>query len=141
MRDYNGQPLTTFEDPEVTRAYEQLVGNRIPMSGKFTSEEYFEFVREEFERLLEIIKAKNSDYTNGAGPFANFEGAEEFGIDRLKGLFLRMSDKWQRIKSFAKQGGLKVKGESIKDALRDNIGYSLLALAMVEEDERNESIK
>lgn len=102
---------------------------------KMTAEEYFEFIEKTNRELLEKIKGKNKDYTNGAGPFANFEASEEFGVDPLIGLSVRMNDKMQRLKSFCKQGSLQVtgKGDTIKDIYFDLIGYSWIALGMLEE--------
>lgn len=102
---------------------------------KMTSAEYFEFLEKTNTRLTAKIRSKNLDYTNGAGPFANFEGAEDFGVDTLVGLAVRMNDKMQRLKSFCKQGGLAVteKGDTIADIFDDFIGYSWIALAILEE--------
>lgn len=107
-----------------------------PGEGKFTTETYQAFIREKLEALQDLIKRKQADYVNGAGPFANFEQAKDFGVDPFKGVLLRMGDKFQRIKSFSKQGELQVKGEGVEDALMDVIGYSLIALAMIEEGKR-----
>lgn len=100
---------------------------------KMTSEEYLAFVEQTFAEMQELIKRKNADYTNGAGPFANFEQASDFGVDPFKGLMVRLGDKFQRVKSFCKQGELKVQGEGIEDALRDCIGYSLIGLGMIQQ--------
>lgn len=98
-----------------------------------TSEEFFEFVEELQKSQVELMRAKNADYTAGAGPFSNFEGTSDFGVDPLVGLMIRMGDKFQRLKSFAKSGELKVKGEGVEDAFKDLIGYSYLALGMLAE--------
>lgn len=102
-------------------------------TGKYTTNEYLAFVKKTLEDMQELIKAKNADYTNGAGPFANFEQASEYGVDPFQGLMLRMGDKMQRVKSYCKQGNLQVKGEGVDDCFKDFIGYSLIALAMLNE--------
>lgn len=97
------------------------------------TELFFKFVENEQTQLLELMRAKNADYTNGSGPFANFEVAEDFGVSPLTGLLLRMSDKFQRLKSFSRCGKLEVTGEGVEDAFRDLIGYSYLALGMLKD--------
>ena len=52
---------------------------------------------------------------------------------RVYQLVVRCLDKVQRVKSFTKQGILQVEGEGVEDAFKDIIGYSLLALGMLEE--------
>lgn len=104
-------------------------GNKV----KYTTEEYLAFIDKTFADMKVLITAKNRDYTNGAGPFANFEQASDFGVDPFQGLMLRMGDKMQRVKSYCKQGSLQVKGEGIEDCFKDFIGYSLIALAMLNE--------
>jgi len=42
-------------------------------------------------------------------------------------------DKIQRVRSFANDGELKVKDESVDDAFNDIIGYTILAKAMTRE--------
>lgn len=94
---------------------------------------YFHFLEREVSSILALMKNKNKDYTAGGGPFANFEQAKDFGIHPLLGLSLRMGDKFKRIQSYFKNQSLAVKSEGIEDAYRDLIGYSLIALAMLEE--------
>jgi len=100
-------------------------------------DEYLKFAETKTTEILKMIKAKNADYANSADAFANFNGASDFGVDPLVGLALRMSDKFQRIKSFSKKGVLQVKGEPVQDAFSDLIGYSLIALAMLHERKAN----
>ena len=75
---------------------------------KLTKEEYWSIVRGKMNDLFELMQAKNDDYAEGADFFANFRQAEEFGVDALKGLFVRMGDKMSRIKSWSRRGDLKV---------------------------------
>lgn len=99
-------------------------------------EEYQFFIDETLEDLKALIRNKNSDYSNGDDPFANFRISQEVGVDPLVGLWIRMEDKFQRIRAFLNRGDLKVDGEGIEDAFRDTIGYSLLALGIIEERTR-----
>ena len=48
---------------------------------------------------------------------------------------MRLLDKVGRIKSFVKHG--KLENEGIEDAYLDLIGYSLLALGILDEQKRN----
>jgi hypothetical protein len=105
---------------------------------EMTTEEYLQFVHQLFLELEDLIKAKNADYTAGSGPFANFKTALDFGIDPIAGLANRMGDKFQRIKSYCKQGKLAVAGEGVEDAFKDLIGYSTLALGMLYEQQKKE---
>lgn len=104
---------------------------------KMERKEYLEFVAKTFADMLKLIEKKNTDYTAGGGPFANFEQSQDIGIKPIAGLVLRISDKYQRIKSFIKRG--KLEGEGVEDAFLDLIGYSCLALGMIEENKRDSS--
>ena len=98
-----------------------------------------DFRRAEIEEILRLTGNKNSDYTGGNGcdnPFANFDGSEEFGIQPLVGLSVRMADKFQRLKAFCRDGKLSVDthGDTTRDIFRDLIGYSLIAIGMLERE-------
>lgn len=100
---------------------------------KMNHVDYIHFLEREVASILALMKNKNKDYTAGGGPFANFEQAKDFGVDPLLGLSLRMGDKFKRVQSYFKNQSLAVKSEGIEDAYRDLIGYSLIALAMLQE--------
>jgi hypothetical protein len=113
------------------------------MSGCFPSEptlkeKYAEYVHTVFSEMEELIRQKNNDYSHGDDPFANFRKSEEMNISPLAGLVLRMQDKMQRINAYLCRGTLEVPGEGVEDAFRDLIGYSCLALGMINLDERGE---
>jgi hypothetical protein len=102
-----------------------------------------EFRQAEVDRILSLTADKNSDYTGGEStdnPFANFDGSSEFGVDPLIGVGIRMQDKFQRLKAFCRDGKLShdTKGDTIKDIYRDLIGYSLIALGMIERSENTQ---
>ena len=97
--------------------------------------EYQALVDDLFDSMSELIHKKNSDYSNGYDPFANFRISETVGVDPLVGLFIRMEDKNQRIRAFLTRGDLKVENEGVKDAFMDLIGYSCLAIGMITERE------
>jgi len=101
-----------------------------------------DYLRELF-RCIEIHCLKNADYTGGGDdddPLANFKDSEKYGVENVTGIFLRMGDKMRRLQTFSRNGKLSVQGETVKDALRDIANYSLLALAMIDEQEE-ESIQ
>jgi hypothetical protein len=96
-----------------------------------------EFRHQEIEGILFLTGQKNSDYTGGEtcdNPFANFDASTEFGVDPLTGICVRMQDKFQRAKAFCSDGSLSVtgQGDQAKDIFRDLIGYSLIAIGMLE---------
>lgn len=83
-----------------------------------------------------IMVAKNHDYTSGSGdPFANFRGSNYLGIHPVIGIQLRQQDKIQRVKTFVEKGELKVKGESVKDAIVDQINYLVLQYGLIVEQQ------
>ena len=99
-----------------------------------THEQLEEYIPVLFERMEAILKGKNHDYTSlGGDAFANFRQSEEFGVDPLIALCIRMGDKFKRVQTFCKNGELMVQNEAVDDAFRDLIGYSVLALAMFSE--------
>ncbi len=99
------------------------------------------FRQEEINQILEMTASKNADYTGGKNchnPFANFDGSTEFGVHPITGICIRMQDKFQRAKAFCSDGSLQVntKGDQSKDIFRDLIGYSLIAIGMLEREEK-----
>ena len=108
-----------------------------PANRKMTTTEFREFVGSTFIYIQKILDGKNSDYAKDDSPFSNFEKASGFGVDRLTGLSIRMSDKMARLESYCKKGELKSHDDGLKDIFFDLIGYSVIALAMIEEEERN----
>ena len=90
--------------------------------------------------MLKLLNKKNNDYTAGSQTaFANFEGSKEYGIDPLIGLCLRMHDKTKRIQTFCQKGFLDVDNESVEDAFKDLIGYSVIALGMIHDSNKVET--
>lgn len=86
---------------------------------------------------MEVSAAKNNDYAGGHAldPLGNFRQVVEFGVDPHTGLLCRMVDKWQRIKTFFRDGALQVPGEGIRDALSDLGNYCFLMLALLADNE------
>lgn len=113
--------------------------SKAPMS----REEYQEFLEATLNRLKEVMRQKNADYTGGDNsPFANFKVSEHLGLaDAKTGLLIRMVDKIQRLKTFIAKGELQVEGEGAEDAALDIVGYGLLLLGMLEDGKRTNSNK
>ena len=98
-----------------------------------TKNEYFEFAQKFFNDCVEISKKKNADYTGkNDNPFSNFTSVESLGISTEHGFLTRMMDKMKRISSFAENGTLQVKDESVIDTLRDLANYSCLLAGYIE---------
>ena len=96
-----------------------------------------EFRAAEIQHIMELTANKNSDYTGGEtcdNPFANFDASTEFGVEPLTGICIRMQDKFQRAKAFCSDGSLNctTKGDQSKHISRHLIGYSLIAIGMLD---------
>jgi len=103
-----------------------------------TQEELIKFADNTFKNLLDVLKAKNSDYTNNStemnDALKNFKLIEHYNVATVEqGMFARISDKVSRIASFISSGTLQVKNESAEDACKDLIGYTVLLLAYMKE--------
>lgn len=89
-----------------------------------------------FHELLEEIEQdflrKNHDYA-GEDPYSSFK---DFG---WRGVVVRIGDKFNRIKNFAKYVTLKVKDESIVDTLKDLAVYAIITIIIfeLENNEKN----
>lgn len=84
-----------------------------------------------YAKALELIRTKNRDYAGDADPYANFR---TFG---WKGIIVRISDKFQRVVNFAKEGKeFAVTDESFEDTMIDMANYCMLAVAMRREEMR-----
>ncbi len=83
------------------------------------------------ERMAAIHRAKNHDYADpdNADFYANFRECESFGIPAEKGILIRMSDKWSRIKQLTVKEAA-VKDEAIEDTLLDLANYALLYICV-----------
>lgn len=98
-----------------------------------TTKQFLEFVERDSARILELLKAKNNDYTAGSdSAFANFDQAERLGIDPVIGVVIRFLDKVKRLETFVKTGALSVKQETVVDSLDDMEGYIKVIKAMLE---------
>ena len=99
-------------------------------SGPMTKEQYLAFHEQQCQRMIEITKVKNSDYSGGShDPFANFQQIGNLvqlpNVVEI-GFLTRMSDKISRIGSYVTKGVLAVKDESVEDTLIDLANYCIL---------------
>jgi len=104
-----------------------------------TREQYFEFHKQCCDKMLEITKKKNHDYSGfDSDPFANFTVVEKTGISTTEqGFLTRIMDKISRINSFVKQGVLKVENEKIEDTCIDACNYLILFLGYIKSKNEN----
>lgn len=101
-------------------------------------EEYLEFHRRACDKMIDITKKKNADYTGGSDdPFNNFRHIGELvqGLPNVCeiGFLTRMSDKFSRIGSFVAKGKIEVTDESVDDTLLDLANYCVLMLGFITE--------
>lgn len=91
-----------------------------------------------FNALLEEIQKmhddKNTDYSTLEDPLANLKECTKLGLDPSIGVLLRMQDKMMRIQNFYKKGELV--NESVRDSLIDLAVYSLLAVVILDEQDK-----
>lgn len=86
------------------------------------------------DACLEVMKAKNHDYTCGSvGVFDNFKATQILGVHPVIGILIRSIDKFKRIQTFCTQDKLAVEGEGVLDAIDDVINYMILAKGIIVE--------
>lgn len=88
------------------------------------------------QEMAELHARKDHDYA-GDEHLSNFKECEKFDIPAWKGVLVRLSDKWSRVKSLVKKGGNKVEDESLIDTLMDISVYALITIILLEEAERD----
>jgi len=99
-------------------------------------------VRRELVRLARLMACKGADYGTDADPLANCRAATALGLPAWVGVALRLGDKYARLQRLVRrrlrEGAAvgAVADETVADTLRDLAGYSLIALALLPEDER-----
>ena len=98
------------------------------MEKVITPEEYLKQFKQITEKMYDITKAKNSDYTADSGDaFTNFKVVEDLNICSVEtGFLTRMSDKIARLAGLAKGKEIQVKDEKYEDTLLDLANYSIL---------------
>lgn len=90
-----------------------------------TAEERATLMREIFEKeLVPITIKKGHDYAGNQDCLSNLN---DFG---WKGVVVRISDKYHRLKNFTLSDQLMVKDENIEDTIKDMINYLFFAMIM-----------
>lgn len=91
---------------------------------------------ERFHALLKEIgdlhDKKSLDYGSEHDPLANVQASSEFGVPAWIGTLVRLNDKVQRLKAFARRGTLA--NESAKDSMLDISVYALIAMILYEDE-------
>lgn len=80
--------------------------------------------------ILNLHNKKVQDYGEILASEGNLRASEELGIPAYKGILIRMNDKMNRLKKFARDGSLAC--ESVEDSFMDLANYSLLACILFE---------
>ena len=100
-----------------------------------TKNEYMEFHRDCCQRMMDITRRKNHDYSGGdksTDPFMNFTAVERMGIcSTEQGFLTRMMDKMARISTLSTGTQAQVRDESVEDTLLDLANYSILLLGYI----------
>ena len=85
--------------------------------------------------LSRLHARKQHDYGGDTDPFANVRASKEFGTAPWVGALIRLNDKVNRLKRFAKRGSLA--NESAEDSMMDISVYALIALILYKEEAHN----
>jgi hypothetical protein len=101
---------------------------------EMTRDELVDLHEELCGKARTLMRKKNTDYTGGGGPFANFDSSNNLNVHRVKGALIRLQDKLQRINSFIERGVLEVDDESVEDTIIDAINYPVLIAGMIREE-------
>lgn len=93
-----------------------------------------------FLELLAEMKAlhesKSADYGSEDDPLANIrQGADFVNIEAWRGCMVRIADKVQRLRTYCRTGRLVHEG--VRDTLLDLSAYSLLAIVLFDEGQRD----
>lgn len=84
------------------------------------------------DQMVEMHDKKNANYAEDGNPLSNLKACEEIGVPAHIGCFIRMTDKWSRLKELLKGKPDQV-GESIKDTLLDLAVYCILCSILFDE--------
>ena len=91
------------------------------------NKEFISEIEQFYEKALNTIKLKNSDYAHNDDPFHNFRWAEYWGVDVAMAIGIRISDKFARVANVyrkVKNGEMiAVVDEKIEDTILDAINY------------------
>jgi hypothetical protein len=135
--DPSDEKLVGYElnqgDPEPSCCEGQRMrGDSLLCERRHPSSEAFLDLLQEMRRLHE---SKSADYGSEDDPLANIrQGADFVNIEPWRGCMVRIADKVQRLRTFCRTGRLVHEG--VRDTLLDLSAYSLLAIVLFDEGQR-----
>ena len=122
-------------DPEPVSCCEgqRFRGDSLLADRKHPSSVAFLNLLQEMRRLHE---SKSADYGSEDDPLANIrQGADFVNIEAWRGCMVRIADKVQRLRTYCRTGRLVHEG--VRDTLLDLSAYSLLAIVLFDEGQRD----
>ena len=87
------------------------------------------------QEMRRLHESKSADYGSEDDPLANIrQGADFVNIEAWRGCMVRIADKVQRLRTYCRTGRLVHEG--VRDTLLDLSAYSLLAIVLFDEGQR-----
>jgi len=86
------------------------------------------------EELKQLHSDKNHDYA-GDDPLSNLKQCETMGMPAWVGVIVRLTDKMDRLKTYARKRDFKIKNEGLADTFKDMAIYSILGIILYEESQ------
>jgi hypothetical protein len=93
------------------------------------------------KRMEKVHAAKNHDYSGTLDPLRNLRQCGDAGVEPWVGVVVRLTDKMDRLKTFAAKREFRVKDESVADTFIDMANYALLGLILYEESESKKRVR
>lgn len=92
--------------------------------------EFADHIQTVFNRATELVRNKNTSYSDDANAFSNLELCENAGVCSVeRGIMVRMFDKMGRISNLLGEASSQLEvEESIADSLMDLIGYAAILI-------------
>ncbi len=83
------------------------------------------------DEVRELHVKKAADYGTDEDYLHNLRASEGWGVSAWLGTLIRLTDKVNRLQTYAKTG--KLANEGVRDSLQDLAAYALLALVLFDE--------
>lgn len=92
--------------------------------------EFTDHIQTVFNKVTELVRNKNTGYSDDANAFSNLELCENAGVCSVeRGIMVRMFDKMGRVSNLLGEASTHLKvEESITDSLMDLIGYAAILI-------------
>lgn len=92
--------------------------------------EFTDHIQTVFNRVTELVRNKNTSYSDDANAFSNLKLCENAGVCSVeRGIMVRMFDKMGRISNLLGEVSSQLEvEESITDSLMDLIGYAAILI-------------